>query len=166
MTGFFYEPWHYRYVGVEMATQLKAVGQSLTEYQLATEPPPCVPDTAMMRNRLLLLAVVTAVWLAPGSACTSAPLTTAPTALPEPAVQDATLEPVMTPEPAVTQTVRTNANRITDRHNRTNVVTHSDTTAIDDGDRSIRVGVGRARGGHGIRRQRPDDMAMGHPGQR
>jgi D-alanyl-D-alanine carboxypeptidase len=43
-TGFFYEPWHYRYVGVEMATRLKEAGRSLTEYQLATEPPPCVPD--------------------------------------------------------------------------------------------------------------------------
>lgn len=43
-TGFFYEPWHFRYVGVELATQLKETGRSLTEYQLATEPPPCVPD--------------------------------------------------------------------------------------------------------------------------
>lgn len=45
VTGFFYEPWHYRYVGVEMATHLKELGQSLTEFQLSTEPPPCVPDT-------------------------------------------------------------------------------------------------------------------------
>jgi D-alanyl-D-alanine carboxypeptidase len=44
-TGFFYEPWHYRYVGVEMATRLKEAGRSLTEYQLSTEPPPCVPDS-------------------------------------------------------------------------------------------------------------------------
>ncbi|MCW5861506.1 MAG: D-alanyl-D-alanine carboxypeptidase family protein [Anaerolineae bacterium] len=45
VTGFFYEPWHYRYVGVEMATQLYNDETSLTEHQLATEPPPCIPDT-------------------------------------------------------------------------------------------------------------------------
>ncbi|MBP6017285.1 MAG: M15 family metallopeptidase [Candidatus Promineofilum sp.] len=45
ITGFFYEPWHYRYVGVEMATQLHEEGISLTEHQLATEPPPCLPDS-------------------------------------------------------------------------------------------------------------------------
>ena len=45
ITGFFYEPWHYRYVGVEMATHLHEVGISLTEHQLANEPPPCIPDT-------------------------------------------------------------------------------------------------------------------------
>ncbi|MBW7958314.1 MAG: M15 family metallopeptidase [Candidatus Promineofilum sp.] len=44
VTGFFYEPWHYRYVGVEMATFLHEQGTSLTEYQLSTEPPPCIPD--------------------------------------------------------------------------------------------------------------------------
>ena len=44
ITGFFYEPWHYRYVGVEMATFLRDAGISLTEHQLATEPPPCIPD--------------------------------------------------------------------------------------------------------------------------
>ena len=45
ITGFFYEPWHYRYVGVEMATHLYEEGLSLTEHQLASEPPPCIPDT-------------------------------------------------------------------------------------------------------------------------
>ncbi len=45
VTGFFYEPWHYRYVGVEMATLLHDDDISLTEHQLATEPPPCIPDT-------------------------------------------------------------------------------------------------------------------------
>ncbi|MEZ4516025.1 MAG: D-alanyl-D-alanine carboxypeptidase family protein [Chloroflexota bacterium] len=45
VTGFFYEPWHYRYVGEGMATRLKNIGLSLTEYQLSTEPPPCVPET-------------------------------------------------------------------------------------------------------------------------
>ena len=44
ITGFFYEPWHFRYVGVEMATNLHEKGISLTEHQLATEPPPCVPE--------------------------------------------------------------------------------------------------------------------------
>ena len=42
LTGFFYEPWHYRYVGVETATQLKEMGISLTAYQLANFEPPCV----------------------------------------------------------------------------------------------------------------------------
>lgn len=44
VTGFFYEPWHFRYVGVETAQLLHEAGLSLTEYQLANEPPPCVPD--------------------------------------------------------------------------------------------------------------------------
>lgn len=44
ITGFFYEPWHYRYVGVDMATHLYEEGISLTEHQLANEPPPCIPD--------------------------------------------------------------------------------------------------------------------------
>jgi D-alanyl-D-alanine carboxypeptidase len=44
ITGFFWEPWHYRYVGVEMATHLYEEGLSLTAHQLATEPPPCIPD--------------------------------------------------------------------------------------------------------------------------
>lgn len=44
LTGFYYEPWHYRYVGVEMATFLKEVNMSLTEYQLLNYPPPCIPE--------------------------------------------------------------------------------------------------------------------------
>lgn len=43
LTGFYYEPWHYRYVGVEMATQLKAMGLSFTEFQLINSPTPCIP---------------------------------------------------------------------------------------------------------------------------
>lgn len=43
LTGFYYEPWHYRYVGVEMATQLKAMGMSFIEYQLINSPAPCIP---------------------------------------------------------------------------------------------------------------------------
>jgi D-alanyl-D-alanine carboxypeptidase len=44
ITGFYYEPWHYRFVGPDMAAQLKEVGLTLTEYQLATQPEPCIPD--------------------------------------------------------------------------------------------------------------------------
>ncbi len=44
LTGFYYEPWHYRYVGVEMATQLKEMGMTLTEYQLINQPEPCIPE--------------------------------------------------------------------------------------------------------------------------
>jgi D-alanyl-D-alanine carboxypeptidase len=42
-TGFYYEPWHYRYIGVALATQLKEQGLSLTEYQLTNFPLPCIP---------------------------------------------------------------------------------------------------------------------------
>ena len=42
-TGFYYEPWHYRYVGVETATELHETGISFTEYLLAQNPQPCVP---------------------------------------------------------------------------------------------------------------------------
>lgn len=45
ITGFFYEPWHWRYVGVEMANFLRENELSLTEYQLQSEPPPCVPGS-------------------------------------------------------------------------------------------------------------------------
>ena len=43
LTGFYYEPWHYRYVGVEMATMLHEQGLSLTQFQLVNQPEPCVP---------------------------------------------------------------------------------------------------------------------------
>lgn len=43
LTGFFYEPWHYRYVGEEMATFLYESGTYLTEYQLINQPEPCIP---------------------------------------------------------------------------------------------------------------------------
>lgn len=43
ITGFYYEPWHYRYVGVELATQLHETEQSLTEFLLAHQPEPCIP---------------------------------------------------------------------------------------------------------------------------
>ena len=44
ITGFFYEPWHYRYVGSEMAAQLKEVDLTLTEYQFNNQAEPCIPD--------------------------------------------------------------------------------------------------------------------------
>ena len=43
VTGFKYEPWHYRYVGVELSTELHTTGQILTAWQLANLPPPCIP---------------------------------------------------------------------------------------------------------------------------
>lgn len=43
LTGFFYEPWHYRYVGREMAATLHEAGTYLTAYQLANQPGPCIP---------------------------------------------------------------------------------------------------------------------------
>ena len=43
ITGFKYEPWHFRYVGPELAGQLYNAGQILTEWQLANLPPPCIP---------------------------------------------------------------------------------------------------------------------------
>lgn len=43
LTGMYYEPWHYRYVGRELASQLAGEGVSLISLLLETEPPPCVP---------------------------------------------------------------------------------------------------------------------------
>lgn len=43
VTGFKYEPWHYRYVGIELSTELHATGQLLTAWQLENRPPPCIP---------------------------------------------------------------------------------------------------------------------------
>lgn len=43
LTGFFYEPWHFRYVGEEMATFLYESETYLTEYQLINQPEPCLP---------------------------------------------------------------------------------------------------------------------------
>ena len=43
LTGFYYEPWHYRYVGVDLAVELYETGQTLTEYLLAHQPEPCIP---------------------------------------------------------------------------------------------------------------------------
>lgn len=44
LTGYYYEPWHFRYVGVELATQLKAQEKTLTAYLLETRPVPCIPE--------------------------------------------------------------------------------------------------------------------------
>lgn len=43
ITGFYYEPWHYRYIGTELASELREKGISLTQYLLETYPPPCEP---------------------------------------------------------------------------------------------------------------------------
>ncbi|MCB8966634.1 MAG: M15 family metallopeptidase [Ardenticatenaceae bacterium] len=43
LTGFYYEPWHYRYIGVELATTLHEQGLAFTAYQLANFPEPCIP---------------------------------------------------------------------------------------------------------------------------
>lgn len=43
ITGFKYEPWHFRYIGADLATQLYNSGQILTEWQLNNLPPPCIP---------------------------------------------------------------------------------------------------------------------------
>lgn len=43
LTGFYYEPWHFRYVGVELATRLLETDMFLTEYQLLVQPEPCLP---------------------------------------------------------------------------------------------------------------------------
>jgi D-alanyl-D-alanine carboxypeptidase len=44
ITGFFYEPWHYRYLGVEMATHLKNVELSLAEWHVLQGTVPCISD--------------------------------------------------------------------------------------------------------------------------
>jgi D-alanyl-D-alanine carboxypeptidase len=43
LTGMYYEPWHYRYVGQEMAAMLQDQGMSLISYLISTQPPPCIP---------------------------------------------------------------------------------------------------------------------------
>ncbi len=43
LTGFRHEAWHYRYVGVEMAMFLYTSQLTLTEWQLAERPFPCIP---------------------------------------------------------------------------------------------------------------------------
>lgn len=43
LSGFYYEPWHFRYVGEEMAAQLYENETSLIAYQLDKHGEPCVP---------------------------------------------------------------------------------------------------------------------------
>ena len=44
LTGLAYEPWHYRYIGVDLATYLYASGYYLDEYLLKVRPQqPCLP---------------------------------------------------------------------------------------------------------------------------
>ena len=43
LTGFYYEPWHYRYIGAELAMELKDRKTSLIQYLLENEPEQCIP---------------------------------------------------------------------------------------------------------------------------
>lgn len=43
ITGFYFEPWHYRYVGVELAEELYEENLVLAQYLLETQPVPCIP---------------------------------------------------------------------------------------------------------------------------
>lgn len=43
ISGLFYEPWHYRFVGAELAIQLKEQNISLIEFLLEKQDPPCIP---------------------------------------------------------------------------------------------------------------------------
>ncbi len=43
VTGLYYEPWHWRYVGRDLAVQLEELDLSLTAYLLQTQPEPCIP---------------------------------------------------------------------------------------------------------------------------
>ncbi len=46
-TGLTYEPWHYRYVGVELATYLREAGTFLAEYVFRVRLAlPCLPDVS------------------------------------------------------------------------------------------------------------------------
>ena len=45
-TAFWYEPWHFRYVGVDLATRLHVQDLTLSEYLLDTRGPPCIPESA------------------------------------------------------------------------------------------------------------------------
>lgn len=42
-TGFNYEPWHFRYVGVDLSTWLHENEMTISEYLLAEYGPPCLP---------------------------------------------------------------------------------------------------------------------------
>lgn len=42
-THFYYEPWHFRYVGSDLATLLKEQELTISEYLLQRQPQPCLP---------------------------------------------------------------------------------------------------------------------------
>lgn len=44
-TAFWYEPWHFRYVGVELAARLYEEDVTLSEYLLEAHGPPCIPES-------------------------------------------------------------------------------------------------------------------------
>lgn len=43
-TTFLFEPWHFRYVGVDLARLLTSEGLTLSEYLEKENPAPCIPD--------------------------------------------------------------------------------------------------------------------------
>jgi D-alanyl-D-alanine carboxypeptidase len=43
LTGFYYEPWHYRYIGIDLAAELNRQNTTLTEHLLSNKSPPCIP---------------------------------------------------------------------------------------------------------------------------
>lgn len=43
LTGFYYEPWHYRFVGEELAAMLYELDTFLSAYQFENQPLPCLP---------------------------------------------------------------------------------------------------------------------------
>ncbi len=45
-----YEPWHYRFVGVELATYLRSSNQTLLQYQHDTLSIPCTPARVVPKN--------------------------------------------------------------------------------------------------------------------
>lgn len=43
-TAFLYEPWHFRYVGPDLARMLASQGLTVSEYLEREQPTPCIPD--------------------------------------------------------------------------------------------------------------------------
>jgi D-alanyl-D-alanine carboxypeptidase len=42
-SGMFYEPWHYRYLGSDLAGKLKSESMTFIQYALSSTPEPCIP---------------------------------------------------------------------------------------------------------------------------
>ena len=60
LTGFYYEPWHFRYVGIELATMLYENGTFLTDYLLSQYRPPAYLMRIPRLWRLLPLLLLAA----------------------------------------------------------------------------------------------------------